>query len=88
MEHIFFEVQLCTEIEARDSRTGYFIPVRYRLGVWPDGRVVGTSPSPSPSPSPSASVGILIQNAPNIRKCTLFPKWACLKFPEMLIWQK
>ena len=40
-------------IEVRDSRTGYFIPVRYGLGVWPDGRDLGTS---SP-PSPSASVG-------------------------------
>ena len=23
-------------IEVRDSRTGYFIPARYGLGVWPD----------------------------------------------------
>ena len=37
----------------RDSRTGYFIPVRYGLGLLPDGRVVG---APSPS-SPSASPG-------------------------------
>ena len=40
-------------VEVRDSRTGYFIPVRYGLGLLPDGRVVG---APSPS-SPSASPG-------------------------------
>ena len=38
-------------IEVRDSRTGYFIPVRHGIGVWPDGRVVGASPSSSPSAS-------------------------------------
>ena len=32
----------------RDSRTGYFIPARYGIGLRPDGRVVGTSSSPSP----------------------------------------
>ena len=52
--------------------------MRYGLGLLPDGRVVGT-----PSSS-SASSG----KCPNIRKCTLFPKWACLKFPEMSIFQK
>ena len=40
--------------------------------------VLGTSPPPSPSSGKCL----------NMRKCTLFPKWACLKFPEMLIWQK
>ena len=39
----------------RDSRTGYFIPARYGLGLWPDRKIVG-APSPSPSP-PSASPG-------------------------------
>jgi hypothetical protein len=39
-------------IEVRDSRTGYFIPVRYGIGVWPDGRVVAAS-----WPSSSASSG-------------------------------
>ena len=39
-------------IEVRDSRTGYFIPVRYGLGLLPDGIVVGASPSPSSSASP------------------------------------
>ena len=68
-------------IEVRDSRTGYFIPVRYGLGLLPDGKIVGAPPSPPP---PSASSG----KWPNIRKCTLFPKWACLKFPEMSIYQK
>ena len=33
----------------RDSRTGYFIPARYGLGLWPDGKIVGaTSSSASP----------------------------------------
>ena len=36
-----------TIVEVRDSRRGYFIPVRYGLGLLPDGRVVGASPSPS-----------------------------------------
>ena len=65
-------------IEVRDSRTGYFIPARYGLGVWPDGKIVGT-----PS-SASASSG----KCPNIRKCTLFQTWACLKIPEIVIFQK
>ena len=64
-------------VEVRDSRTGYFIPARYGLGLWPDGKIVGASPS-------SASSG----KCPNIGKCTLFPTWACQKFPGMLIWQK
>ena len=37
-------------IEVRDSRTGYFIPVRYGLGLLPDGRVVGAPSPPSASP--------------------------------------
>ena len=41
-----------SHVEVRDSRTGYFIPVRYGLGVWPDGKILGTSP---PWPPPSAS---------------------------------
>ena len=40
-----------SQIEVRDSRTGYFIPVRYGMGVWPDGKIVG-APPPSPSASP------------------------------------
>ena len=36
-------------IEVRDSRTGYFIPVRYGLGVWPDKKIVGASPSSASS---------------------------------------
>ena len=39
-------------IEVRDSRTGYLVPGRDGLGVWPDGKIVGTS-----SPPPSASSG-------------------------------
>ena len=35
-------------VQVRDSRTGYFIPARYGMRVWPDGRVVG---------KPSASWG-------------------------------
>ena len=38
-------------IEVRDSRTGYLIPARYGMGVWPDGKIVG-APPPSPSSSP------------------------------------
>ena len=68
-----------SKVEVRDSQTGYFIPARYGLGLWPDGKIVGASSSPS-----SASSG----KCPNIGKCTLFPKWACQKFPGMLIWQK
>ena len=41
-------------IEVRDSRTGYFIPVRYGLGDRPDGRVVGAS-SALASASPGSS---------------------------------
>ena len=41
----------------RDSRTGYFNPVRYGIGVWPDGRVVGASPSSPLLLSSSASSG-------------------------------
>ena len=36
----------------RDSRTGYFIPARYGLGLWPDGKIVGAPPPPPPSASP------------------------------------
>ena len=36
-------------IEVRDSRTGYLIPARYGMGVWPDGKIVG-KPSSSASP--------------------------------------
>ena len=35
--------------EVRDSRTGYLIPARYGLGVWADGKIVGTPPPPSAS---------------------------------------
>ena len=69
MEHIYFEAQLCSKIstfkdihfvhiEVRDSRTGYLVPGRDGLGVWADGRVVGTPPSPplsSPPPTPGSS---------------------------------
>ena len=91
MEHNFSEIQICikivfllisfanSDIEVRDSRTGYFIPVRYGMAVWPDGKIVG-----APPPSSSASSG----KCPNIGTCTFFPKWACLKFPEMSIYHK
>ena len=65
-------------------RTEHLVPERDGLGVWPDGRVLGTSPPPSPPPPSPPSPG----KCPNMRKCTLFPKWTCLKFPEMLICQK
>ena len=35
---------------------GYFIPVRYGLGVWPDGKIVGTPP-PSPPSAKSGNSG-------------------------------
>ena len=38
-------------VEVRDSWTGYLIPVRYWLGVWPDWRVVGAPSSASPGNS-------------------------------------
>ena len=38
-------------VEVRDSRTGYLIPVRYGLGLWSDGKIVGAPPSPPPSAS-------------------------------------
>ena len=31
-------------VEVRDSRTGYFIPARYGMGLWSDGKIVGASP--------------------------------------------
>ena len=33
----------------RDSWTGYLLPVRDGLGIWPDGRVLGTPPPSPPS---------------------------------------
>ena len=68
-------------IEVRDSRTGYLVPGHDGLGARPNGRVLGKPPPPSPPPP---SLG----KWPNIRKCTLFPKLACPKIPEMLIFQK
>ena len=59
------EIKWLEKIEVRDSRTGYFIPVRYGIGVWPDGKIVGAPPSSS-----SASFG----KCPNMRKCKLFSK--------------
>ena len=51
-------------IEVRDSRTGYFIPARYGLGLWPDGKIVG-----APSPS-SASSG----KCPKYKEMHIFSK--------------
>ena len=36
-------------MQVRDSRTGYLIPVRYGLGVWPDEKIVGAPPSSASS---------------------------------------
>ena len=36
-------IELDVYVEARDSRRGCFIPVRYGLGVWSDGRVLGVN---------------------------------------------
>ena len=57
-----FSMEIQTIIEVRDSRTGYLVPVRYGLGVWPDWRVVG-------APSPSASVGNSIPKYINFDIC-------------------
>ena len=38
-------------IEVRDSQTGYFIPARYGMGVWSDGKIVDASPSSSSASS-------------------------------------
>ena len=65
MAKIPFPASSIHMIEVRDSRTGYFIPARYGLGLWPDGKIVGAPPS--------ASVGILIPNAP-IKKTHTFSK--------------
>ena len=34
---------------------------------------------------PSIAGEPFLEKSPNIRKCTLFPKWACPKNPEMSI---
>ena len=41
-------------VEVRDSRAGYFIPVRYGIGVWPDEKIVGAW---SPSQLSAVSLG-------------------------------
>ena len=59
-------------IEVRHCRTGYFIPVRYGPGVWPDGRVGGTPP---PTPSPSLpSVGNSDPKCVNVESCSEIPR--------------
>ena len=50
-ELVSLTISILVFVEVRDSRTGYFIPARYGMGVWPDGKIVG---------EPSTSVGILI----------------------------
>ena len=45
-------------VEVRDSRMGYSFPVRFGLGVWPDGRVASKSSSPWPSPSASPEIQV------------------------------
>ena len=67
-----------TRAFALSCQTGYFSPARYGMGVWPDGKIVGASSAPSASS----------RKCPNVRKCTLFSKWTCQKFPEILICQK
>ena len=46
------QAALQRQIESRSEglpRTGYLVPGRDGPGLWPDGRVVGTSSSPPPS---------------------------------------
>ena len=57
-------------------RTGYLVPGRDTPRAQPNGlRAAGTPPPQS-------------RRWPTIRKCTLFPKWACLKIPEILVFRK
>ena len=42
-------MESCVFVEVRASGTGYFIPVRYGLGVLPDGIIVGALASASAS---------------------------------------
>ena len=44
---VYIYIYIYIYIEVRDSRTGYLIPVRYGLGVWPDEKIVGAPPPPS-----------------------------------------
>ena len=50
----------------RDSRTGYFIPARYGLGLWPDGKIV--------APPPSASSGNHLENV-TLTVLVFGPEW-------------
>ena len=78
-------IAMCTDItfffvEVRDSRTGYLLPARDGPGALPD---------VESSWDVAAAVAAAVSwKMPKYRKSTLFPKWACLKFPEMLICQK
>ena len=49
LENDQFWISVDLEIEVRDSRTGYFIPVHYGLGLLPDEKIVGAPSSPSAS---------------------------------------
>ena len=53
-------------VEVRDSGTGYFMPVRYRMGLLPDGRAVGPLSS-------SASVGNSDSKNVNFEFCSEIP---------------
>ena len=48
-------------VEVRGSWMGYFIPVRYGLGLLPDGTAVGASPPPSASVCPSVPMSHYFQ---------------------------
>ena len=53
----------------RDSRTGYLIPARYGLGLWPDGKIVGATSSP-----PSASPGNHLEKV-TLTDLVFGPEW-------------
>ena len=55
-------------VEVRDSRTGYFIPARYGIGLKPNWRILGASPSSG--------------KWPNLTKCKLFQNGHVSKFQK------
>ena len=67
------------KIEVRDSWTGYLIPARDGPGALPD---------VDSSWDVAAAAVAVIWKMPKYEEMHTFPKWACLKFPEMLICQK
>ena len=59
-------------VEVRDSRTGYLIPARDGPGALPD-----------LESSWDVAAAAVSWKMPKYEEMHTFPKWACLKFPEM-----